>query len=187
MTSNEIISAICICLSAIIFSVSLQAHTKLRILFVQLFASLLFLANYLFVLTIIPSAKIGAITSTFEILRLIVFYLLEKSKKLNNVKYKLTASIIFCIILTICTILAWSGWISLFPLVAAILVSLALGSENIVFLKLAYIFQAACITTYLLLLSLWINAVSQIVVFIFGIVGLVLFLKNKNSNKSTVN
>ena len=176
MTWNEIVSAVCICLSAIIFSLSLQGQTKIKILFIQMFATILYLANYLFVITLIPSAKIGAITAGFEILRLIVFYFLEKNSKYNTRKWNLIAAILFSIILTICSILAWSNWYSIVPLISAIIVSLALGNKNVLLIKLAFIIQAACITTYLLLLTLWINAATQIFVFVFGIVGLVTYI-----------
>ena len=180
MTWNEIVSAICICLSAALFSLSLQGQTKLKILFVQFFATLLYLLNYLFVITIIPTAKIGAITASFEILRLFVFYFIEKSKKYNTKTWNLVAAIAFSIILTICTILSSDSWYGIFPLVAAILVSLALGNKNVILIKIAFIIQAACIVTYLLLLGLYLNAASQVFVFVFGIVGLItLILKTK--------
>lgn len=185
MVWNEIVSAICIWLSAALFSLSLQGQTKLKILFVQMFATILYLANYLFVLSINSTAKIGAITASFEILRLLVFYFIERSEKYNTKKINLIFAIIFSVILTICTIYAWSGWQSIFPLIGAILVSLALGNKNIKLIKLAFIIQAACIVTYLLLLHLWLNAASQFFVFIFGIIGLVTFilkLKQQNSN-----
>ena len=173
MVWNEIVSAVCICLSAAFFSLSLQGQKKITILFVQLFASLLFLANYLFVLQINPSAAAGAVVAVCEIARLLVFYCIEKNPKFNTPKINLIAGILFGIIVSIATIFAWSGWISIFPLVGGILVSLALGSKNVILIKSAFIIQAACITTYLLLLSLWINATSQAVVFVFGILGLI--------------
>ena len=180
---NEIVSSICICCSAAIFSLSLQGMKKIKILFIQMFASILYLASYLFVITINPVALVGAITAGFEILRLVVFFLIEKNEKFNTRNINLIAMIAFSVILTVCTIFAWGGWISILPLISAIVVSLALGSKDVVIIKLAFIFQAALITTYLLLLSLWINAASQIFVFLFGIFGLVMYLrKNKKQN-----
>lgn len=184
MLWNEIVSSVCICLSAVIFSFSLQGMTKIKILFIQMFASALYLASYLFVLTINPFALVGAITAGFEILRLVVFFIIEKHEKFNTRKINLITMFTFSIVLTICTIFAWGGWVSIFPLISAIVVSLALGNKNVVIIKIAFILQAALITTYLLLLTLWINAVSQIFVFVFGIVGLIVYLnKNKISKE----
>jgi hypothetical protein len=183
MLWNEIISSICIYCSATIFSISLQGQTKLKILFIQMFASLLYLMSYLFVLNINSAALIGAITATFEIVRLLVFYFLEKNEKFNTRKINLIAMISFSIILIVCTILNWAGWISILPLISAILVSLALGNKNVLIIKIAFIIQAALITTYLLLLTLWINAASQIFVFIFGIIGLFIFIHKNKLNK----
>lgn len=184
MLWNEIVSSVCICCSAAIFSLSLQGQTKIKILFIQMFASLLYLLSYVFVINVNAAALVGACTAMFEIIRLIVFYFLEKNEKYNTRKINLIAMISFSIILTICTILTWAGWISMLPLVSAVLVSLALGNKNVVIIKISFIIQAVFIITYLLLLSLWINAVSQIFVFVFGIVGLVVYLRK---NKATQN
>ena len=78
--------------------------------------------------------------------------------------------LVFSVALTICTIFAWSGWISLLPLISAIIVSFALANKNVLIIKFAFIIQAVLITTYLFLLALWINAISQIFVFVFGLV-----------------
>lgn len=179
MVWNEIVSAVCIYLSAIIFSLSLQGKSKLTILFVQLFASFLYLANYLFVITINPAAQIGAITAGCEILRLLTFFFIEKSEKYNTKKWNIITAIIFSVALTVCTIFAWSGWFSIFPLIAAIIVSLALGNKNIKLIKIAFIIQAACIIAYLFMLNLWLNAISQIFVLIFGIIGLITYILNE--------
>jgi hypothetical protein len=178
MLWNEILSSVCICASAAIFSLSLQGMTKTKILFVQMFATILYLASYLFVININSAATVGAITAGFEMVRLIVFYVIGKYEKFNTKNINLIAMIAFSTILTICTIVAWGEWISIFPLMSAIIVSLALGCKNVVVIKIAFIIQAAFITTYLFLLSLWINAASQVFVFVFGIIGLISLLKN---------
>lgn len=183
MVWNEIVSSICICCSATIFSLSLQEKTKLTMLFIQMFASLLYLLSYVFVITINQAALIGAITAGFEILRLIVFYIIEKTEKFNTRKINLIAMISFSIILTVCTLFAWGGWISILPLVSAIVVSLALGNQDVLIIKIAFIIQAVLITTYLFLLTLWINAASQVFVFAFGIVGLITYLKGNKTKK----
>ena len=51
-------------------------------------------------------------------------------------------------------------------------------NKNILIIKIAFIIQSILISIYLLLLSLIINATSQIFVLIFGIVGLITYIKN---------
>ena len=182
MLWNEIVSSVCICLSATIFSLSLQGVTKVKILFIQMFASMLYLSSYLFVLTINPVALVGAITAGFEILRLVVFFVIEKNDRWNTRNVNLIAMFVFSILLTLCTIFAWSGWISILPLLSAIMVSFALGNKNVVIIKIAFIVQSVLITTYLFLLALWINAISQVFVFIFGVIGLFVYM-SRNSVK----
>ena len=85
MVLEEIISAVCICISALIFSISLQGQTKLKILLIQMIASILYFCSYMFVLEINPKANIGLITASCEILRLIIFYLIDKKlHRLNH-------------------------------------------------------------------------------------------------------
>ena len=86
MVWQEIVSAVCICCSAVIFSLSLQMHSKNKTLVVQMFASILYIANFLFVVKIIPSALIGAITAFVEVLRLFVFFFIEFTSKLGKNK-----------------------------------------------------------------------------------------------------
>lgn len=180
MCLEEILSAVCICLSALIFSISLQGQTKLKILFVQMFASALYFCSYLLVFQINPKADIGLITAACEILRLVIFYLVDKSKKYNTIKVNMIVSIVFCVVLTGLTICMEPSWFCLLTLIGAILVSLALGSKNLIFIKTAFIIQAAGITTYLFLMNLWINAASQAFVFIFGIIGLIIYILKVN-------
>lgn len=186
MLWNEIVSSICICCSSLIFSASLQGKTKLKILFIQIFSTILYLSSYLFVVNINPDAFAGALTAGFEFLRLFVFFFIEKNEKFNTRKNNLIAMISFSIILTICTVSTWSGWISIFPLISAVLVSLALGNKNIGLIKLSFVIQAIFITIYLLFLSLWINAASQIYVTILGIISLINYLsQNKSEQPNT--
>lgn len=179
MLWNEIASAICICCSATIFSISLQGKTKSKLLYIQIFAGVLYLASYLFALKTNEVATIGAITAGFEILRVIVFYLLERNEKINTQRNNIIAMCLFCVVLTVCTILSWCGPISLLPLISAIIVSMALGLKDFVIIKISFIIQAFNITTYLALLSLWINAFTQAVVFVFGIIGLINLIKSR--------
>ena len=181
MVWNEIVSSICICCSATVFSLSLQGTTKIKILFTQMFASIFYLASYLFVLTINPVALVGAVIAGFEILRLLVFFAIAKNDRLNRKSINITAMLIFSAVLTICTIFAWSSWISILPLISAIIVSFALANKNVLIIKIAFTIQAVLITTYLFLLTLWINALSQIFVFIFGLVGVFIYV---NRNKT---
>ncbi len=184
MLWNEIVSSVCICCSATIFSLSLLVKTKIKMLFIQMFASVLYISSYLFALVTNSVALMGAITAGFEFVRLIVFFLIERSEKYNTPKINLIAVLSFSIGLTICAIFAWSGYVSILPLIGSIIVSVALGSRNVLIIKIACIIQAALISVYLFLMSLWINASSQLVVFVLGVVGLILYLSDKKTEKS---
>ena len=174
MAWNEIASAICICCSATIFSLSLQFNTKIKIFFVQIFASVLYILNYVFV---IKTALAGVIAASFEMLRLITFYIIENKEKFNTKKINLIAGISFAVVLTICGIVTWDAWYSVLPLIGAIVCSVVMGTKNVFLLKCVYIFQTLCIVIYLIMLGLWINMATQVVVLICGIIGLISFVR----------
>jgi len=176
MLWNEITSAICICCSAIIYSLSLQSKVKIKILFIQMFSSILYILSYIFALNVNSASLIGVIIAGFEFIRLIVFYIIERNEKYNTKAVNTIAVLIFLTILTTCTIFAWSGWISVFPLVGTILVTISLGCKEVLLIKISCVIQTILITIYLVFLSLWINAISQVFVLIFGIVGLITYL-----------
>lgn len=180
MAWNEIASAICICCSATIFSLSLQFNTKLKIFFVQIFASILYILNYAFV---IKTALAGVIAGSFEMLRLITFYIIENKEKYNTKKVNLIAGISFAVILTICGIITWDAWYSVLPIIGAIVCSLVMGTKNVLWLKCVYVFQTICIVVYLIMLGLWINMISQVVVLVCGIVGLITFILKRKKEK----
>ena len=73
MTWNEIVSAICICISAVIFSTSLIKDSKKEMFWIQAFSCITYVSNYAFLLITRPSALIGLITAICEAFRLIAF------------------------------------------------------------------------------------------------------------------
>lgn len=181
MLWNEIVSSVCICCSATIFSLSLLVKTKIKMLYIQMFASILYISSYLFAFATNYAALVGAITAGFEFVRLIVFFLIEKSERYNTPKNNLIAVLSFSVVLTVCSIFAWSGYISLLPLISSIMVSISLGSKKVLVIKIACTIQAVMIAVYLFLMSLWINAASQLAVFVLGVVGLIWYFKKKKT------
>ena len=186
MTWNEITSAVCIVLSALIFSVSLQLSHKKQMLIVQLFSSFFYIANYAFVISTTASALMATITASCEAIRLVVFFFIEKSEKYNTKKVNLVAGISFCVFLTTLNLIVWDSFWGLLPLIGGNIVNLALGAKNIVFVKLACVIQALLIVIYLFVLSLWINAASQVYVLILGIIGLLVSLKKQKTKPTSI-
>lgn len=173
MAWYEIVSAICIFLSAGVFSYSLLRKTKGNILVTQMFSSSLYILSYVFIITTMLSATVGLITAVFEMIRVLVFYAIEKSEKYNTTKINITFSVIFSVILSTAAAFAWQGWISLLPLIGTVVNSFALGSKNVYFIKFAGIFAAILVGIYFLVLNLPLNALSQVVVIGVTVFGLI--------------
>ena len=184
MLWNEIVSAVCICISCGIYGGSLLRNSKLNILFLQIFSVILYIMSYAFMVPVLPTATAGLIAASCEFLRVLVFFTIEKTKKYNTVKVNMTLAIIFCIVLVILTALMWQGWVSIFPLLATIITSIALGSKNVLFIKISIIFASVLTWIYLFILQLWINAISQVCVTCLGIIGIILFFLSKKATQS---
>ena len=176
MIWNEIVSAVCIGLSTMVFCVSMQMQSKTKLMAIQIISSIFYISSYFFVITVTASALSGAIIASVEFLRLIVYYLIEKSKRYNTPNINLMIGIIFSVIVAICTALSWAGWISGLPLIASVIISMALGFQRIVYLKWAFLVNAMLIFVYLLLMGLWFNASAQFVVMIFIAFSLIKYL-----------
>ena len=176
---TEIASAICIYLSATIFCVAMFKKNKQNLLFVQLFASALYLSSLLFVIALNSNSFIGVLTSVCELLRVVCFYLLERSEIYNTKKNNLLLAVGFCLLMCVCTIFSWKSAVSLLPFISAILVSLALGIKNLLLLKITYVIQSILTTTYFFLLDLPINAYSQVLIALLGSISLITTLKDR--------
>ena len=184
MVWNEILSFVFIACSALIYACSLQCNTKNKIFFVQLFSTCFYLASYIVIVNIRAAALIGTITAAVEILRIIAFYLIEKTRKFDTRRVNGLTALFFSLLLVVCAIFTWSGWICLLPVVGGIIVSFAMGSKNLLMMKIAFALQSILITIYLFLLTLWFNAFSQVFVLIFSIIGLITFLAKRNHQKN---
>ena len=150
-----------------------------------MFSSILYILSYIFALNVNSASLIGVIIAVFEFIRLIVFCIIEKSDKFNTKITNFVTVFTFLIILTTCIIFAWSGWISILPLIGTILVTIALGCKDVLLIKISCVMQSVLITIYLLLLTLWINAITQVFVFVFGVIGVITYLvKNRRSDIS---
>jgi len=176
---TEIASAICIYLSATIFCVAMFKKNKQNLLFVQLFASALYLSSLLFVIALNPNSFIGVLTSVCEFIRAVCFYFLERSEIYNTKKNNLLLAIGFCLLMCVCTIFSWQSAISLLPFISAILVSFALGIKNFLLLKITYLTQSIFMTVYFFLLNLPLNAYSQMLIAFFGLFSLLIASKRR--------
>jgi len=183
MCVEEILSIICISVSSVIYSGSLLLRNKKNILITQICSSVLYVGSYIFALLINESAKIGVITASFELLRLIVYYLIDKKENVSKI-WKIIAASMFSLAITITTVLTEPSLLCLLVLIGAILVSFALSSKNVLFIKLACVVQALGIIVYLFLLGLLFNAISQVFVLVMGSIGLINYMiKLRKENK----
>lgn len=174
-----VLAQVFVCISCLIYSTSLLFKAKSTLLFLQIISAIFFVTQYFLL-----GAYIGAIVAILETLRSITFYFIDK--KFNKKKVRIIASYIFVVIGFISAIFTWEAWFSILPLLGLTAVSVCLGFENVLYLKLSCTFSAFCAIIYMLFLNSIFGAATQIFIVIVGLIGVALYVK-KNKNKQQNN
>jgi uncharacterized membrane protein YuzA (DUF378 family) len=168
-------------ISCAFYALSLLLKSKSKLLIVQIISSIFFVTQYFLL-----GSYIGGAIATLEMIRVVVFYFINKYKDTNKVRF--IASISFIVVGLVCAIFTWANWYSIFPLLGLITVTVCLGLKNLIALKISCIFSALCATFYLYLLGSIFGMFTQIFIIIVGITGLIIYIvKNKNTIKEEKN
>ena len=168
-------------ISCTLYALSLLFKSKSKLLIIQIISSLFFASQYFLL-----SSYIGGAIATLEMIRVFVFYFINKYNDTNKVRF--IASLSFIIVGGVCSIFTWADWYSIFPLLGLIAVTICLGLKNLIALKISCIFSALCATFYLYLLGSIFGMFTQIFIIIVGITGLIIYIvKNKNTIKEEKN
>jgi len=147
---------------------------------VQIISSLFFVAHY-FLLSELLAGFVGVV----EIIRLVSFFLLERKESLNTNKNRIILGIIFTIACSICAYFTWTGIYCILPLIATMVVNITLSLKSVFFYKLGAIIYTVLTIAFLFIIGSTFGAISQCVVLIFGLIGIILYFyqqKNKNLN-----
>lgn len=168
-------------ISCLFYAISLLLKSKAKLLIVQIISSIFFIAQYFLL-----GSYIGGIVATLEMIRIVVFYFIDKYR--NTPKLRFIASASFIVLGLISATFTWANWYSIFPLLGLIAVTVCLGFNNLIALKISCIFSAICASFYLYLLSSIFGMFTQIFIIIVGVTGLIIYiLKNKKNIKEQQN
>ena len=148
---------------------SIQKNSKKDILFFQTGANLFYIIMYL-----ILGAYTGASMNFISASKGLIFYEYEKQKRIIP-KYLL---IIFLVAITILGFITWSSFLSLIPMVAAILYIVSTWQKDLKVIRVVYIIAAIAWIYYNYITGAYIGVFGNILEIISGILSL-----NKNKNQ----
>ncbi len=174
-----ILSQVFICISAVIYSISLILKTKQKMLFLQLISSMFYISHYFLL-----NAKLAGFVAIVETIRLLVFFFIDKKEKLNKMWVRVLACLTFSILSIVCAVFTWNGIYCILPLIATIVVNITLSFKNVIFYKVGAMVYASLIIAYLFLIGSTLGGISQSVSLVFSIVGIIMEIKNIKKSKN---
>ena len=142
----------------------------------QIFSSLFYALHCFFV-----GAAVGGIVSCFDLIRVLIFYILEKNNGTKNQKV-LTASILF-VVAIICSVFSWEGWLSILPVFATLVFIISLAISRLLVIKFATLLTGLCSFSYLWLSGSKFGAYIELIPVCFALIGIVLTICNHLKNK----
>lgn len=169
-----ILSQVLVGVSDVFLIMSMLSKNKRNIVINLILSTILFGSHY-----VCLSAWTGAFIAFFEIIFLIVIYLLEKY---NKSKYNICASIITILATVAISIFTWAGWISILPMLAMVIYLIAMLFTNIIIVKGGTFVRMALNGTYMFLIKSYLGVIFTAVVLIFTIYGIIRDNKIKKEN-----
>lgn len=170
-----ILSQVLIGVSTCIYLISLILKTKQKMLILQVCSSILFFSHYFLL-----NANLAGFISVIETIRLIVFFFIDKSEKLNISKTRIIACVSFSLFSVVVAIFNWS-LICLLPLIATIIVNVTLSFKNVNFYRIGTLVYCVLTIVYLFAINSLVGGFSQCIVLIFSIIGIINAKKRKDN------
>ena len=165
-----IFSQICAILATIILGITYISKSKKNILFFCIISATMYGIQYLLL-----GAFTGMIVSFLNIIRAILFYFANEKKKANTIYSLIFLNVLF----VISTIFTWGGLTSLLPLLASILFTYSLWQKEIKRYREMSIFVTTLWLIYDILVGTIFGCVSDGILIILEVFGIVSYFKNK--------
>lgn len=160
-----------IVISSLLYGLSCLANNKKLLFLVQILSSLFYCLHCFFV-----RAIVGGIVTIFDLIRVVIFYILEKTNSPQKEKI-ITASLLL-VVASICSIFSWEDWYSVLPFVSTILYIISLGISKLLFIKFASLISASCSAFYLLLSGSYFGAICECLPFGLALIGIIVEIVN---------
>lgn len=169
-----ILSQILVVISDIFLILSMLNKKKKGVVFYLILSTILFACHYLCL-----GAYTGAVIGFIEIIYLILMYILELTQK---TKYSMHLSIGTIIITVIMSILTWSAWYSILPMLAMVIYLTAMMFKNVIIVKSGTFIRLILNATYMLILKSYFGAGLTLVLLVATIIGIIKDKKQQQIN-----
>ena len=166
-----ILSQILIVISTTIFVFSLQLNDKNKILFFQIFSTVFFFSHFYLL-----NETVASLFALLSIFRLIVFYYLEKKKRMDLQK---ALALLVIVLFVIPSIITWQGVADFFPFSSFIMVTFLLGFSSLSKIKLGFLYQGLSFVIYMILIGSIFGIITQLFVFFGALRGYISYNKRK--------
>jgi len=168
---DEIIGQTLSILATLITFLSYQMNTRKSVLFTQTSASVCMCLGYFFL-----DATSGFVLNVVVVLRNLVFYCTQKSRK-----HSLIAASLFAVVMAVLGIFSWQGWYSILIVaaLAANTVFLSLGDPQM--LRKSILGTSTAIFIYNIFVFSIGGMANELVAIVSSIIGILRFRKGKNA------
>lgn len=171
-----ILSQILVGISDIFCIMSMLNKQKKNIVILMVLSTLLFAMHY-----VCLGGWTGAGIGFIEIVFLLLLYLFEIKGKTKYNFYLSIVTIILCVIISIIT---WSSWISILPMLGMVVYLFLMMFENVMVVKSGALFRFVFNGTYMILLKSYVGAGLSLVILGFTIYGIIKDYKENNTRLS---
>lgn len=163
---NIVVAQIVGILAIIVFSLSPQQKTKVRVLIFQLTSSILYALQYLFL-----GAYSAVATNTIGAAKNWIFY--KYANKNKEIPIILLIIYIIIIIIVISGILTYTNIFSIFPIFLSILYAYGTWQSNLKIYRAISVFGALCWIIYNFSVAAYVSAIGNIIQLISAIVAVI--------------
>lgn len=173
-TTSYVISQVCMVLAMIPFAISMFTKSKKLIVVISSINACLYALHYL----LLGKASV-MILNAISIARGIFFYFDDR----DEIKHNFVSLIFITISLVLVSFNTLITWVDLLPLVAVLLYTFSLWWKNIIFYRCASLIGSICWIIFNIVLGSIFGVVSECVIVIFEILGIINLNKGSKSNK----
>lgn len=170
-----ILSQILVGISDIFCIMSMLSKQKKNIVILMVLSTLLFAIHY-----VCLGGWTGAGIGCIEIVFLLLLYLFEIKDKTKYNLYLSIATIIVCVIMSIIT---WSSWISILPMLGMVVYLFLMMFKNVMVVKSGALVRFVFNGTYMILLKSYVGAGLSLVILGFTIYGIIKDYKESKAEK----
>lgn len=150
--------------NVIFYAWSLFVKSKSKLFLLETISTIFFVLQYAFLY-----AWVGMVIAIVDLVRVAIFYILEA--KNCPQKAKVITVIVSWLAAVVLSIITWSGWYSIIPLLGLTLMYIFTILPSLTGLKISIVINVLCTVLYLFFVGNIFNMVVEIILFVMCVIG----------------